>query len=75
MPQVVHLRHCFWVRFSVYWRQEPCFLQERAIERSENTLDILLVLVLRLWTPLDWRRGRRSVHAGQAAGDKKRVTV
>lgn len=42
---------------------------------SENTLDILLVLVLRLWTLLDWRRGRRSVHAGQAAGDKKRVTV
>lgn len=51
------------------------FLQEGAIERSENTLDILSVLVLRLWTLLDWRRGRRSVHAGQAAGDKKRVTV
>ncbi|MDO5594052.1 MAG: hypothetical protein Q4G01_04445 [Eubacteriales bacterium] len=29
------------------------FLQEGAIERSENTLDILLVLVLRLWTLLD----------------------
>lgn len=54
---------------------KPCFLQEGTIERSENTLDILLVLVLRLWTLLDWRRGRRSVHAGQAAGDKKRVTV
>lgn len=51
------------------------FLQEGAIERSENTLDILLVLVLRLWMLLDWRRGRRSVHAGQAARDKKRVTV
>lgn len=54
---------------------KPCFLQEGAIERSENTLDILSVLVLRLWTLLDWRRGRQSVHAEQAAGDKKRVTV
>lgn len=38
-------------------------------------MDILLVLVLRLWMLLDWRRGRRSVHAEQAARDKKRVTV
>lgn len=38
-------------------------------------MDILSVLVLLLWTLLDWRRGRQSVHAGQAAGDKKRVTV
>lgn len=38
---------------------------------SENTLDILLVLVLLLWTLLDWRRGRQIYHAKQAAGDGK----
>ena len=51
------------------------FFARGSNRRSENTLDILSVLVLCLWTLLDWRRGRRSVHAGQAAGDKKRVTV
>ena len=38
---------------------------------SENTLDILSVLVLLLWTLLDWRRGRQIYHAKQAAGDGK----
>ena len=51
------------------------FCKREQSKGQENTLDILPVLVLRLWMLLDWRRGRRSVHAGQAAGDEKRVTV
>lgn len=31
----------------------------------------VIVLVLLLWTLLDWRRGRQIYHAKQAAGDGK----